>query len=291
MQSSEFRVQNSASSIASQLRSAALALVPVAKENAMLEARVLASHAWGMSAEALVRDHDDIRDAAPLQALVERRMRAEPVAHIVGEKDFWRDRFLVSQNVLTPRADSETMLENMLRLRPDTDAAYRLLDLGTGSGCLLLSALREYRHASGVGVDQSTAALAVAAKNAAALGLDTRAAFLHSDWCSHVSGTFDVVLANPPYIPSADIATLDADVRVYEPHAALDGGADGLNAYRTIMAQIRPHLNPDALVLFEVGMGQANDVATLVVAHGFTLHPTTPDLAGIARVVACQFTL
>lgn len=283
--------QPTALSIAMQLRQAALVLAPVAKENAMLEARVLAQHAWGLTPESLLRYHDDIRDAAPLQALVERRMRAEPVAQILGEKHFWRDVFYVTRDVLTPRADSETVLENMLRLRPDRQAAYRVLDLGTGSGCLLLSALREYTNARGIGVDQSGLALAVAAKNAAALQLESRAAFLCSDWCSTLEGMFDVVLANPPYIPSAEIETLEADVRVYEPRSALDGGADGLVEYRAIFAQMKPYLAPNALLIFEVGMGQAADVAALAVAHGFTIHPTTTDLAGVPRVVACQFTL
>ncbi len=274
--------------IATQLQHARQALSPVAGDLAALEARVLASHAWGLSPEALVREAGSMRDAAPLLQLVTRRLAHEPIAQITGEKDFWRDVFAVSADVLTPRADSETMIEELLRQRPDQTAALRMLDLGTGSGCLLLSALREYPEAQGVGVDQSEAALAMASTNAKRLRLDGRSHFLRSNWCGAVEGKFDIVLSNPPYIPQATIATLDADVRHYEPHAALDGGVDGLDCYRDILQQLMPHLSPGALVLFEVGAGQATDVAALGQAQGFVLRAITNDLAGIARIVALE---
>lgn len=292
MQNSEFRIQNSDCSIVAQLADARVKLAPVAHENAGLEARVLAAHAWGMSAEALVLHANAPQNAAAFAALVERRLQAEPVAQIIGEKQFWRDVFQVSAEVLTPRADSETMIECLLRHRPQKDAALRMLDLGTGTGCLLLSALREYGNARGVAVDQSDAALAVAAGNAAALGLADRCSMLRSNWCSNLAGTFDVVLANPPYIPTDDIAGLAADVRGFEPHGALDGGADGLDCYRRILGTLEAsrgalagHLNAGALVLFEVGMGQADDVAALGQAAGFSVKEIANDLAGIARVV------
>lgn len=304
MQLSESRVESlEPQTVAMQLRDAALQLAPVAGENAMLEARVLAAHAWGMTAEDLLRAHDEPRDQAALGGLLERRLQHEPVAQIVGSKAFWRDEFMVTRDVLTPRADSETMIEELLRLRTDKATPLRMLDLGTGSGCLLLSTLREYPHARGVGVDASEAALAVARGNAQALGLASRTEFLRSNWCSNVEGTFDVVLSNPPYIPLAAIATLDADVQHFEPHGALDGGADGLDCYRAIFnalagfplrqgfggqapGALSPLLNPGALLLFEVGAGQAEDVAALGAAHGFTTVSITPDLAGIDRIVA-----
>jgi release factor glutamine methyltransferase len=277
--------------IAAQLSEAREALGAVAGSNAALEARVLAAHAWGMTPEALVLHSAEPRDQAALGDLLERRLRHEPVAQILGTKDFWKQTFTVTRDVLTPRADSETMIEELLRLRTDKAAPLRILDLGTGSGCLLLSTLGEYPNASGVGVDASEAALAVATKNAAALGLGTRAALQCSNWCSNVEGTFDVVLSNPPYIPRAEIATLDTDVQGFEPHSALDGGVDGLDCYRAISAQILPHLNPGALLLFEVGAGQADDVAALGVAHGLTLISITSDLAGIPRIVAFQYSI
>ncbi|MES2985396.1 MAG: peptide chain release factor N(5)-glutamine methyltransferase [Pseudomonadota bacterium] len=276
--------------IATQLTHARAALSAVAGDVAALEARLLAAHAWGMTTEALVKDADQPRDHVALQHLLDRRLAYEPLSQIIGEKDFWKDSFRVTRDVLTPRADSETIIETLLRLRPNTSARLRLLDLGTGSGCLLLSALREYAQAHGTGVDQSQAALAVASHNAHALKLADRVRLLRSNWCSALDGMFDVILANPPYIPLADIATLAADVRDHEPHAALDGGADGLDCYRSILGQIAPFAAPHALLLFEVGMGQAEDVAALGRAAGFTLLDIIPDLAGIARVVALEIT-
>ena len=276
--------------IATQLQQAREALVAVAGESAGLEARLLAAHAWGMTPEMLVREAETVGDAAAFQTLLARRLRREPMAQILGMKPFWRDVFRVTADVLTPRADSETMIDLLLRLRADKAAALRLLDLGTGSGCLLLSALREYPHARGMGADQSDAALAVAQHNASALGLTERVDFVRSDWCSAVAGMYDVVLSNPPYIATADIASLDEDVRVYEPRGALDGGADGLDCYRAILSQVQPHLVAGGLLLFEVGMGQADDVAALGAAQGLQLLEITNDLAGIARVVAFQST-
>ncbi|MFZ4540524.1 MAG: peptide chain release factor N(5)-glutamine methyltransferase [Rickettsiales bacterium] len=274
--------------IAAQLMNARTALKTVAGANAALEARLLAAHAWGMSAEQLVLCGNESRDEAAYAALVARRIQAEPVSQILGSKDFWKDTFAVSRDVLTPRADSETIIETLLRLRADASAPLRILDLGTGSGCLVLSALREYRNATAVAVDASEAALAIAAQNAAALEVANRIELLRSDWCSKVDGTFDVVLSNPPYIPTEEICGLDADVQVYEPHSALDGGTDGLDCYRSIVQQLVQHLHPNALVLFEVGMGQAKDVAAIGKAANWNLIEIVNDLAGIARVVAFE---
>lgn len=275
-------------SIVQQLQQAREKLAPVAQQNAALEARLLAAHAWNMSAEELILHSNDARDAAAFEMLVARRLKSEPVAQILGEKHFWRDKFHVTSDVLTPRADSETVIEALLRRRPDHRAALRILDLGTGTGCLLLSALREYANANGIAVDRSPAALAVATRNAAGLELGNRCEMLQGDWCSNLVGIFDVVLSNPPYIPTADIETLDADVRVHEPHSALDGGADGLDCYRTIVQQVKAHTKPGSLVLFEVGAGQAADVAALGRAAGWNHLETATDLAGIARVVALE---
>ena len=275
--------------IVHQLQNARAALAPVAGANAALEARLLAAHAWGMSHEALLLYGEHTRDGSALDALVARRVEAEPVAQILGKKDFWKHAFYVSRDVLTPRADSETMIETLLRLRPERAASLRMLDLGTGSGCLILSALHEYTNATGLGLDASVAALGIAAKNAAALHLTARVELRASDWCSAATKCFDVVLSNPPYIPTTDIAGLDADVRQYEPHAALDGGADGLECYRIILQQLPPHLNEGALVLFEVGESQADDVAALGAAQGLELKEIVKDLAGISRVVALEY--
>ena len=275
--------------IATQLAQARTKLAVIAGGNAALEARLLAAHAWDMSHESLLLHSDDVRDAAPFAALVARRLTAEPVAQIVGEKDFWKDTFTVTRDVLMPRADSETILETLLHHRADKGAPYRMLDLGTGSGCLILSALREYTNATAVAVDASPAALDIAARNAAALGMASRCEMLHSTWCEALVGRFDIILSNPPYIPTADIAGLEADVRVHEPMSALDGGVDGLDDYRRILQQLPVHAKPGSLLLFEVGMGQAADVAAIAAQAGWKLLETVNDLAGIARVVALEF--
>lgn len=275
--------------IATQLAQARTKLASVAGGNAALEARLLAAHAWKMSHEALLLHGDDTRETNAFAALVDRRMTAEPVAQIIGAKDFWKDSFIVTHDVLTPRADSETIIETLLRHRSNAAAPYRMLDLGTGSGCLILSALREYPNAMAVAVDASPAALTIAAQNAAALGMASRCEMLQSAWCEKLTGAFDIIISNPPYIPTADIAGLDADVRVHEPMAALDGGADGLDDYRSIVQQLVAHAKPGSLLLFEVGMGQATDVAAIAAQHGWKLLEHANDLAGIARVVALEF--
>jgi release factor glutamine methyltransferase len=275
--------------IARQLADARAALKPVAGDVAALEARLLASHAWGMTQEELVMAVEQAPDAAALQALIARRLAHEPLSQIIGTKDFWKDSFRVTRDVLSPRPDSETMIEALIALRPEKAAAHRILDLGSGSGCLLLSSLREYENARGLGIDRSLAALAVATHNARKLQLAGRSMFVEGDWCDGLEGTYDVVLANPPYIPSAAISTLHADVRDYEPHGALDGGADGLDCYRLILNQLPPYLAPDALLLFEVGEGQAADVASLGQQAGFRLRKIVADLAGIPRIVALEY--
>lgn len=278
-------------SVAAQLKEAREALVPVAGELAALEARLLAQAAWGMTQEVLVKDTARPVDAAKVEALtalVKRRAAHEPIAQILGHKHFWKDRFIVSRDVLTPRADSETILETVLQLRPDTAQPYRILDLGTGSGCLLLSLLREYPNATGLGIDRSTAALAVAEENATQLNLSARASFLASDWCNALDNThvFDIIVANPPYIPTRDIATLDKDVRAYEPALALDGGNDGLDAYRAILAQLGVHLALGAVIVCEIGIGQARVVGTIAREEKLNVTLVAKDLAGTERVVA-----
>lgn len=276
--------------VAQHLQQVRALLAPVAGEGAALEARLLAQHAWGMPHEAMLRDWDKplaAEAAQQLNRLAARRAAHEPMSHLLGEKDFWKDTFHVTADVLTPRPDSETLIEAMLRWQPATGAPLALLDLGTGSGALLLSALREYTAAHGLAIDLSPAALAVAEGNAARLGLAGRAQFRLGDWCKPLDSgeKFDIVMSNPPYIARAEIAALDEDVKGYEPHLALDGGVDGLDCYRTIFSTIGRHLNDGALLLVEVGQGQAADVAVLGAASGLVHKETCSDLAGIPRIV------
>ncbi|MEJ0009412.1 MAG: peptide chain release factor N(5)-glutamine methyltransferase [Alphaproteobacteria bacterium] len=268
------------------LRHATQALAPVAGELAALEARLLAQRAWGVTHEVLIRNATAAHyDAAALDALVARRLKHEPVAQILGKKEFWKDAFAVSRDVLTPRADSETLIALALKYKPD---AKRILDLGTGSGCLLLSLLRECPQAVGVGIDRSEAALAVAARNAAALGLAGRAKLRRGDWCAGLASceTFDLIVSNPPYIPAGEIAALSPDVRLHEPSQALDGGKDGLDCTRSILSQVTPHLAENAILVMETGSGQMEKVAQLAHGRAFTVKEIAKDLAGIERAIA-----
>lgn len=278
------------STVAQQLRTARESLAPVVGELAPLEARLLAQHAWHCTPEVIVRDPDAAiteEKVAALETLIARRLTREPIAQILGYKHFWNDDFAVTRDVLTPRADSEIVIEAALR---HCSNACSILDLGTGSGCLLLSLLGEYKDAKGVGIDASPAALNVARRNAHNTLRAKRTEFFGGDWLNPLekSAMFDIVVSNPPYIPTREIAKLMSDVRDHEPHLALDGGADGLDCYRMILAQVRPHMNPGALLIFEVGQGQAEDVAIHGKAQGFALVEIAKDLSGIDRVVVLK---
>jgi release factor glutamine methyltransferase len=262
-------------------------------DTALLDARLLVAHALHASPETLVRDSARALSSGEISAietLLARRVKREPMSQILGSRGFWRDEFLVTKDVLTPRPDSETMIEALLQLRPNREAMHQVLDLGTGSGCLLLSALREYPQSHGLGLDISAAALSVARANARALQLDTRARFEESDWCAALTENFcaDIVLSNPPYIPAREISSLAPEVKNYDPSLALDGGEDGLECYRKIFSQLSLYLSPHALILLEVGAGQANEVAEIGRTNGMKLIQMFPDLAGQMRVVAFE---
>ncbi len=223
-------------------------------------------------------------DETQLASYVHRRLQGEPVAKIIGHKGFWSLELKVSKDTLDPRPDSETLIDAVLRLFPDKQGQYRILDMGTGSGCLLLACLSEYPNAQGIGIDASEQALKIARENACDF---PKASFEHRDWTNpdylQGLGQFDIVVANPPYIPTQTVATLDKTVRLYDPMAALDGGADGLDAYRAIVASVGLALKPQARLFFEIGQGQEKDVTVLAGEAGFELIASYPDLAGIVR--------
>ena len=223
-------------------------------------------------------------DETQLASYVHRRLQGEPVAKIIGHKGFWSLELKVSKDTLDPRPDSETLIDAVLRLFPDKQGQYRILDMGTGSGCLLLACLSEYPNAQGIGIDASEQALKIARENARDF---PKASFEHRDWTNpgylQGLGQFDIVVANPPYIPTQTVATLDKTVRLYDPMAALDGGTDGLDAYRAIVASVGLALKPQARLFFEIGQGQEKDVTVLAGEAGFELIASHPDLAGIVR--------
>ncbi|MEP1386567.1 MAG: peptide chain release factor N(5)-glutamine methyltransferase [Yoonia sp.] len=216
-------------------------------------------------------------------ALVAQRADHVPLSHLLGYRDFYKHRFIVTADVLDPRPDTETLIEAALAV-PFT----RVLDLGTGSGCILLSLLGDRPDATGVGTDLSDAALAVAGRNAAALDLQSRATFLQSDWFADVAGSFDLIVSNPPYIAADEMAGLQADVRDHEPRMALTDEADGLTCYRIIANGAHAALNTDGHLMVEIGPTQGAAVAEMFAANGFAKIQVTQDLDGRDRVVFGQ---
>jgi len=253
-----------------------------------LDARLLLAHALGLDPGELAL-HDDQPVDAPTEAaagaLVDRRIDGVPVARIVGRSAFFGLEFDIGPDTLVPRPDSETVVEAALAFAERSggrDRPLAVADLGTGSGVLLLALLSRLPRALGVGVDMVGGALAVARNNAARLGLDGRTRFVLADWGTALAGGFDIVLANPPYVESDVIATLQVEVAVHDPRIALDGGRDGLAAYRAILADLDRLLARGGRGFLEIGFGQAQAVAVLGELHGFStvFHR---DLAGIER--------
>jgi release factor glutamine methyltransferase len=256
-----------------------------AVDNPRLEVRLLLAHAIGGTRLDLIRDPGRMVETALFHTLIDRRLAHEPLAHILGRREFWSLDFQVSPATLIPRPDSETLVTAALAACAGKPPPQTILDLGTGTGCLLLALLHEFPAAFGVGIDIAPEAARLARGNAIRLGLADRAAFVAGDWTNSLAARFDLVVSNPPYIPTADIATLMPDVARYEPKRALDGGTDGYDAYRTILHDLPQCLQPGGVAVLELGIGQAGTVAALAQAAGFatSLHL---DLAGIQRAVA-----
>jgi release factor glutamine methyltransferase len=273
--------------VAAELRNAGI-------ESPDLDARILVGHALGLDHAALISHGQRALDeaaAGKVTAATSRRIAGEPVSRILGTREFWGMTFAVTPTVLDPRADTETIVELALavidrhgsRTRP-----LRVADLGVGSGAILIALLSELPHARGTGSDISREALAVAARNAQALGLDARADFIASDYGTALQDPFDLVVSNPPYIASGDIAGLAREVREHDPHLALDGGLDGLAAYRAIAADAPRLLVPGGHLVVEIGAGQQANVERLFVAAGLEIAAVRHDLSGIPRAVAAK---
>lgn len=255
--------------VSQALREASAALAATS-DTARLDAELLMAHALGVSRSELLLRHTGDLVPEGFAALIQRRQAHEPVAYILGEQEFRGLSFIVTPAVLIPRGDSEVLVEAALAARP---AARRLLDCGTGSGALLLAVLNELPEATGVGIDRSSAALAVARGNAAGLGLADRADFVLADWTSAgwagpLAGPFDLILANPPYVE--DAAELPASVHAHEPHGALFAGPDGLDDYRVLIPQLPRLLAPHGVAVVEIGHTQAGPVTALAEAAGLT---------------------
>jgi release factor glutamine methyltransferase len=262
-------------------------------DSAELDARLLAGAALGLDLTGLIAATARIvtaHEAAQLENFLQRRVAGEPVARILGVKEFWGLPLQLSAATLVPRPDTETVVELALeacRRQHHNNQQWRIADIGTGSGAILLAVLSELPEAIGVGTDISLEALRTARGNAAQLGLAPRASFVACNYTAALAGTFDLIVSNPPYIRSADIAGLDREVREYDPPRALDGGADGLDAYRAICPEAARLLVPGGTLIVEAGYDQSGPIAELMSASGLTpdLPPKT-DLAGIPRAVA-----
>lgn len=263
-----------------------------------LDARLLVCHACDMSHEVFVAEPTrwvSAVELARLEVMTERRFRHEPVSRILGQKEFWSLPFIIGPATLDPRPDTELVVQSVLEIVRKCAALERdlkVLDLGTGCGCILLSVLRELKQASGVGIDRSELALRTASKNALALGIADRACFAAMDWLGGLSGPFDIIVSNPPYIRRETIPHLAPEVALYDPERALDGGRDGLAAYRAIIPFLKDVIAPDGWAVFEVGEAQAEIVLEMMNANGFAASSDLPaihhDLCGHARVVLGQ---
>ena len=227
----------------------------------------------------------DEQHTGRVRRALDRMAEHEPLSRIVGRREFWGLEFTLCGDTLDPRPETETVVEAVLRRVLDRDAPLRFLDLGTGTGCILLALLTEFPAATGFGVDLALGAAMTARRNAAALGLGERAHFLVGDWGTAMSGKFDVIASNPPYIASAALADLPPEVALYDPCLALDGGADGLGAYRALVVDLARLLQPGAVLVIEVGFSQAPAVAAMLRASGMAIEGCERDLAGIARCV------
>jgi release factor glutamine methyltransferase len=263
-------------------------------DSAELDARELIGHALGLDLtgmisaanRALTPDESD-----RLEVLVKRRLAGEPVARILGHKEFWGLSLSLSPATLVPRPDTETVVELALQMLRDSAAnrAPRIADLGTGTGAILLALLSELPEATGVGTDISGEAVETATANAWSLGLAARAGFIQCDYASALTGPFDLIVSNPPYVRSGDIAGLATEVRGHDPRAALDGGPDGLAAYRVLIPQAARILAPGAALVVEAGQGQAAQIEALMTAAGLVpRRAPKADLAGIPRAVGAR---
>ena len=262
-------------------------------DSAELDARILVGAALGLDLTGLISAAERVLtsdESMRLEDLARRRLAGEPIARILRLKEFWGLPLQLSAETLVPRPDTETVVElalEMLRAGSDPDRGLRIADLGTGSGAILLALLSELPDAYGIGTDISEDALHTAHNNALHLGLADRAGFVSCDYAAALSGPFDLIVSNPPYIRSADIEGLATEVRDHDPHAALDGGTDGLDAYRALIPQAARLLAPSGVLAVEAGHGQTSAIGELMTAAGLTQQrPAKADLAGVLRAVA-----
>ncbi|MDA9435932.1 peptide chain release factor N(5)-glutamine methyltransferase [Bradyrhizobium sp. CCBAU 51627] len=286
---------DSGPSIERARRALAARLQAAGIEDPSLDARLLVGAALGLDLTGLVVQAERYltpEEAVRLEGYAKRRLAHEPVARILGVREFWGLPFRLSEATLVPRPDTETVVElalEIFRERANAGRRPRIADIGTGSGAILLALLHEIPDAFGVGTDLSLTALHTARGNAAALGLSDRAGFVACSYAAALRGPFDLIVSNPPYIPAGEIPKLSIEVREHDPHLALDGGNDGYDAYRALIPQAAERLAPGGILVVEAGRGQAGDIETLMAAAALSIdRPPKTDLAGIPRAVSAR---
>jgi release factor glutamine methyltransferase len=260
-------------------------------DNPRGEARLLLCHVLGFGAERVLGhpEHEIGNDALKnFWEAVSRRVRREPMSHVLGKREFWSLDFQVTPDTLDPRPDSETLVEAVLLHVTERGRRLRVLDLGTGTGCLLLAILSEFPNATGVGIDISAPALEIAKANSVALGLDDRVEFHHAEWDAGLHGAFDIVVSNPPYIPTGELAFLEPEVALFEPRLALDGGVDGLREYRALVPVFERRLKAKGVAVIELGAGQSGSVGRLMAGEGFDVVDQCQDLGGVTRCLVLR---
>ena len=250
------------------------------------EARLLLSYVTGLPMSRIFTNLDTELNSVEHKAfdgLVSRRLNHEPISHLLGTREFWSLNFLVGPQVLDPRPASETLVETAFKYFNDQNASFSVLDLGTGSGCLVLSVLSERPHASGLGIDVASAALGIARQNATLHSLSERVSFKYGDWAKNLDGEFDLILCNPPYIAAHEMNNLASGIINFEPSIALSGGVDGLSAYRKLSDDIAKLLSPKGIAIIECGQGQSESVSKILKKVGLTQIDTNKDISGITR--------
>ncbi|MBP7710053.1 MAG: peptide chain release factor N(5)-glutamine methyltransferase [Rickettsiales bacterium] len=276
--------------ISSALAQARLELDSKGVSSSKLDSLILLSHALLVSKEQIIFNPDRELNEAQQKVffdLIKRRAAREPVSHLINKREFFGEDFFVSKDVLDPRPDSESLIELVLKKLPDKNQKLKILEIGVGSGCLVITLLKAFQMADAIGVDISEEALKICQKNAETHQVQNRLNLKKSDLFSALNPNekFDLIISNPPYIPSQEIETLEPEVKNHEPRTALDGGADGLDLYKKIAASAKNFLKKDGKIILEIGFGQQKDVTKIFADNGLLLIDSRRDLSGIERAL------
>ena len=273
-------------SIATVLKESSHKLEEVSGNNSKREAKILLEFSIKSQGKLFQLDHEISEDSYVFfKTLLEKRLKFQPISQIIGQRYFWKSKFLVTSDVLDPRPDTETLIEHALSLGKFN----RILDLGTGSGCILLSLLNEYKEANGIGIDISKKALNIAKKNADLLNLKHRALFKLGNWCENIAGKFDLIVSNPPYISEYEMTNLSKDVLNWEPRIALTPEGDGLEAYKYILNGAKKLLKPNGKLILEIGYNKRDDVSNLLKSNNYKNITFIKDINNKDRIISASW--